>query len=221
MKRLSTSSKIYLGLVVAMIALRAVLQNVQVERLIPWPVVTAAVVLGLVGVQLAPHSGFPEFLSSEVSDTQRFVVPVLVGLGFGIAIVVLDVISPLGEVHAPFPDSLAVYGFAALFEEIILRLFLTTFLVWLISRVILRGRAQKLVFWAVAVGVAVLYLLVQLNAYATHVGVLTLPILVQMVLLIGVYSVVAAYVFRKAGLFAPEVMRLSFYLVWHIIWGAI
>ena len=34
-------------------------------------------------------------------------------------------------------------------------------------------------------------------------------------------NVVAAYIFRKYGFLAPLVMRLSFYLIWHIIYGGL
>ena len=34
-------------------------------------------------------------------------------------------------------------------------------------------------------------------------------------------NLIAAYIFRKYGFLAPLVMRLSFYLIWHIIYGGL
>ena len=34
-------------------------------------------------------------------------------------------------------------------------------------------------------------------------------------------NVVSAYLYRRYGFLAPVVMRLSFYLVWHIIYGGL
>ena len=205
-----------------MVTLRVALSFLPLEReALSWPMAIAVAILGFVGLLVAPRAGFPDLWTQEVSEKQRFLIPALVGLGMGMVIIVLDLIQPLGEIHAPFPASLAVYGFAALFEEILLRLFLTAFLVWLVSTVILRGRAQATVFWVVAVGVAVFYLLIQLNAYATFVGQMTPVTLAQMVLVIGVAFVLAAYLFRRGGFLSPLMMRLVFYLVWHIIWGAV
>jgi membrane protease YdiL (CAAX protease family) len=226
---LSTSGKIYFGLIIILVILRLILYILPTkyvlanqESMLSWLSILLIVLLGVIGIVLAPKSGFAEMWSGEAENRRRLIVPGIIGLGFGVLAIVLDVMQPLGsEIHIKFPSSLIVYPIGGILEEIIFRLFLTTFLVWLGSTVILRGRGQKKIFWIVAVAVGLLYAILQIGAYITITEEITLAIGVRYLVQIGVYFVVAAYLYRRYGFLGVVTMRMVDYLIWHIIWGAL
>jgi hypothetical protein len=224
-KRLSASMKIYLGLVAIMVVLAILKAFLPLElnqgQQTPWWQMVLVAVLGLIGVILSPKAGFPEMWDPEISNKQRFWIPALVGIGVGIVMVVFDLVQPLGsQAQTRFPDSVIVFLLAGLVEEIIIHLFLTTLLIWLISGVILRGRYQALVFWVVAAGGGLLYWFLQINAIMTYFPEQFSALLaVQTFLVIMLTITAGAYLFRKGGFLAALSLRYGFYLAWHIIWG--
>jgi hypothetical protein len=186
-----------------------------------WLFVIVVVLLGWIGVILSPKAGFPGMWESQVSNKQRFWIPILMGLGLGLVMFLFDLVHPLGrEAQTKFPDSLIVFSLAGIIEEIIIHLFLTTLLIWLISGLLLKGRYQEPIFWLVAVGGAMVYWLAQVNAIMTYFPEqFSITVAVQIFLVIIVTITGGAYFFRKSGFLAALSLRYGFYLVWHIIWG--
>jgi hypothetical protein len=186
-----------------------------------WPDIIIAAVAGWIGVILSSKTGFPEMWEARISSKDRFWIPAFVGLGMGIVMVLSDLVHPLGrEAQTRFPDSLVVFSLAGITEEIIIHLFLTTLLVWLVAGVMLKGRYQEPVFWTVAAGGGVLYWLGQINAVITYFpDQFSIAFAVQMFIIIFVTITAGAYLFRKGGFLAALSLRYGFYLVWHIIWG--
>lgn len=126
---------------------------------------------------------------------------------------------PGGEIHVPFPASLLVYPAGGIILEIILRLFLIPLFVWLVSIVLLGGRWQAAVFWGAAALVALLEPLGVVGPVLQ-----TGNVSWRLALLFAasyVFNLVSAYVFRQFGFLATVNQRLSFYLVWHILFGAL
>jgi len=219
------SLKIYLGLVLAMIVLQG-LKTILPLQINPgqqtsWLFIAVVAVLGWIGVNLTPKAGFPEMWDSQISQTRRFLMPALIGVGAGVVMFLFDILQPMDtEAQTIFPDSLVVFALAGLVEEIIIHLFLTTLLIWLISEVVLRGRYQNTVFWIVAVGGAILYWLLQMSAIRTYFPEqFTVLFALQIFLVIVVTITAGAYFFRKGGFLAALSLRYGFYLVWHIIWA--
>jgi hypothetical protein len=223
--KISASLKIYLGLVAIMVILAGMRTVLALEinqgQQTFWLFAMVVAVLGWIGVILSPKTGFPEMWARWISNKQRFWIPALVGLGLGTIMFLFDLVQPLGsEAQTRFPDSLIVFSLAGITEEIIIHLFLTTLLIWLISGLLLKGRYQEPVFWVVAVGGAVLYWLVQVNAIRTYFPEQFSIALATQIFLVIVGTITAgAYVFRKGGFLAALSLRYGFYLVWHIIWG--
>lgn len=225
MNKLSTSQKIYLGLVVAIIILAGMNTFLPLEinqgQQTSWLYVIVVVIAGWIGVILSPKTGFPEMWDPQISNKQRFWIPALIGLIMGIVMVFSDLIQPLGrEAQTRFPDSLIIFSLGGITEEIIIHLFFTTLLIWFVSGLILRGRYQETVFWVVAIGGALLYWFVQVNAIRTYFPEqFSVTLAIQLFLIIGVTITAGAYFFRKGGFLAALSLRYGFYLVWHIIWG--
>jgi hypothetical protein len=221
----SASGKIYLGLVAMMVLLTALQAYLPLhinpgQRASLLSVVLVAMA-GWVGLILGPKAGFPAMASPRISTWRRLWLPGLVGLGAGLVMVVFDLLHPLGSAaQTQFPDSLAVYALGGLIEEIMIHLFATTLLIWLISGLILRGRYQEPVFWAVAIGGGLLYWLLQVNSIRSFFPELfSVALAFQIFLVIMVTITAGAYLYRKRGFLAALSLRYGFYLVWHIVWA--
>jgi hypothetical protein len=186
-----------------------------------WPSVIIVALMGGVGLNLTHRAGFPEMWDVRVSSWQRFWLPALIGMALGTVAVLFDLVQPLGaQAQTRFPDSLVVFSLAGITEEIIIHLFLTTLLVWLISGLVFKGRHQEPVFWTIAAGGAVLYWLLQLSALMTYFPEhFSIALAAQAFFIILVTITAGAYLFRRTGFLAALSLRYGFYLVWHIIWG--
>src|SRR5512143_528270 len=112
--------------------------------------------LGLIGLFLWRKLGLPELWDSSVTNRQRFLIPAIAGAVVGIVLVVGDLVfrsfNGIGSFpHPPFPTSLVASLAAGIGEETVFRLFFISLWTWLVSRVILRGRFQPVVYWVVSV----------------------------------------------------------------------
>lgn len=226
MRDLSPSTKTYLALVLFLAAVKILFlayptkfPSADQEGAFSWLTIISVSVLGFIGLVLSRRAGFPDLWDAAVSNRQRFLIPALVGLVYGVVTVLYDLPDP-AAVHLGLPSSVPFYAYGATLLEILLRLFAVTFLVWLISNVIFRGRLQTPVFWLAAVLAALYEPLPYLtNAFNTRGTLAALGVLFTAPLFAG--NLVAAYLFRKYGFLAALTMRLSFYLVWHIIYGGL
>jgi hypothetical protein len=233
MKNQSTSTKIYFGLVLFLIAVKLFFLLAPVKfplsdqaGAFSWLTIFAIAALGFIGLVLSKRTGFPDIWDTNISNWQRFLVPAITGLVYGAITVLVEFMGarrhPLqlsSDFNVKFPLSIPFYAYGAVFLEILLRLFALPFLIWLISNLVLRHRWQTQVFWLVAILVALYEPLPYMTDALHQTGVLSaLRILVGPLF---VANLVAAYIFRKYGFLAPLVMRLSFYLIWHIIYGGL
>ncbi len=218
-----TSAKVYLGLLAIMVILAGLMMSLAINQgqRPSWITVLIVALLGWIGLILTPKAGFPEMWEARLSNEQRLWIPALMGIGLGALMVLFDLVQPKGaEAQTPFPDSLIVFSFAGLIEEIVVHLFLTTFLIWIISGLVFDGRYQATVFWIVATGGALLYWLLQLSTILAYFPErFSIGLTLQVFCVIMVTIMVGAYLFRRAGFLAALSLRYGFYLVWHIVWG--
>jgi hypothetical protein len=226
---LSISTKIYLALIAFMVAVKVifvlaptVFPGADQESAFYWTTILVIALMGLIGLILSRRTGFPEIWDAKVSNRQRFLIPTLVGFVYGLVTVIKDLPAP-SPVHLKLPLSIPFYSYGAVLLEIMLRLFAISLLVWLISNVILRGRWQTQVFWMAAIIAALYeplpYIKVELG---TALAIAVPSILVKWATEpLFLANVLSGWLFRKYGFLAPLVMRLSFYLVWHIVYGGL
>lgn len=246
MKRLSTSIKLYFAVVVLLSTLMALntflpqsgssLSGQEIpmpDSIIALANAGTAIVLygglGYIGLKLSQKFGFPNLWDESVSNKQRLLLPALVGSSIGLFFIGADMIFSklhnLGPLpHPLFPISLVVSATAGIGEEIIFRLFLISFWVWLISHVIFKNRWQKQVFWIVAIFSALAFALGHLPSVMTAFGItqfdeIPLVLLMEVILLNGVLSIFAAQYFRKYGFLAAVGIHFWTDVVWHVIWG--
>ena len=242
----STSTQIYLGLIVTL----AILSSTGIflpqgsflpvpQKLPPKPVlafVNAAIMLilygglGFLGLKFSQKLGFAEIWDSKVSNKQRFLIPALVGIAIGVFLIFTDAIlsqfHTLGPLpHPPFPTSIVASAVAGIGEEIIFRLFFISFWVWLISYVILKKKWQNQIFWIITVLSALAFAFGHIPSVMLLFGLKTIyqippALMSEIILLNGVLSIFAAYYFRKFGFLAPVGIHFWADIVWHVVWGA-
>jgi hypothetical protein len=122
----------------------------------------------------------------------------------------------LPSIHIAFPASLLLYPGGAIIVNVLYYLIPIPLLVWLVSTVLLRGRHRRLVFWSVGILVAAIEPLTQdlhnPSSRAVMVGLFASDYALN-------FAQVA--VFEASGFFATVVLRVTFYLLWHVLWGAL
>jgi hypothetical protein len=195
--------------------------------LFSWPAIAIFGVLGAVGLWFAHRTGFPAAWDPRVSTRQRFLYPALFGLGFGLLQVAVEqvthsiqfflVATGLPAFNAPFPGSLLFYTGGAIIVEVIYRLLPIPLLLWLISNVILRGRAQEQVFWVLALLSSAIEPLSQ-DLVGLRAG-LPLLAVAQQVVTHYAFNLTQAVMFRRYGVLAAIIVRVAMYLVWHVGYG--
>ncbi|OGN98726.1 MAG: hypothetical protein A2Z71_06650 [Chloroflexi bacterium RBG_13_50_21] len=229
LKRVSPSVLIYWVILVVIVILRLLFSLFPSEQIASQMVnltdnlsIGSIWLVGWVGVFLAPRTGFADMWQKDITNLKRWLIPFLIGLGFGLLSIIFDLLQPLGEGSLiKFPASLVAYPLAGILEEIIFRLFLTTTIVWIISEILLRGRWKEAVFWGTSIFLGIFYTLSQLNLYQNLAETLDILVLVQFFTMIAANFIVAAFLYRKYGFLAALSMRMGDYLLWHILWGAI
>jgi hypothetical protein len=229
LKRVSPSVLIYWVILVVIVILRLLFSLFPSEQIASQMVnltdnlsIGSIWLVGWVGVFLAPRTGFADMWQKDITNLKRWLIPFLIGLGFGLLSIIFDLLQPLGEGSLiKFPASLVAYPLAGILEEIIFRLFLTTTIVWIISEILLRGRWQEVVFWGTSIFLGIFYTLSQLNLYQNLTETLDILVLLQFFTMIAATFIVAAFLYRKFGFLAALSMRMGDYLLWHILWGAI
>ncbi len=245
MNRAAPSTRLFVGLVIADTILAAIatylpqgLPGESTPSAIPmWQLAlmgaTSVLIfyggLGYVGLRLSRTLGYPDLLDKRVSNRQRFLTPLIVGLWMGLFFIVADNIfsrfHSLGPLpHPPFPMSLVASFSAGIGEEMMFRLFFIPVLVWLISYKVLKGGQERVTYWNAAIFSAVFFAAGHLPSVMILLGAQTLSdvppaIMAEVFLLNGVLSLVAAYFFRRSGYMAAVTVHTSADIVWHVIWG--
>ena len=232
-RRTRTSYLIYLGLLAFLVAAKVVLTFASVSSVVAlqaaalsWPSLIVVGAAGWLGLFLSRRTGFPEWWDPRISARGRLLLPAGIGLGAGILFLVVERLTNFEQIalastgqasiNVPFPGSLLFYPAGAIIAEILYRLAPLPLLLWLISNVVLRHRFQRQVFWVLAVLVSLLEPASQVMPFQGHAGLLVL--LTSAIFAINLLEV---WLFRRFGFLAPLTLRLAYYLVWHIIGGAL
>jgi membrane protease YdiL (CAAX protease family) len=184
--------------------------------------------LGLLGLHLSKKLKFPEIWDRKVTNKQRFLIPLYIGIALAVFFIIIDVISSwltgLRFPHPPFPTSVLASFSAGIGEEIIFRLFFVSFWVWLISYVILKKKFQNTVFWVVAAFSALAFALGHLPSVMyllnyTSIAQIPAALWLEIIVLNGIMSLFAAAYFRKYGFLAAVGIHFWTDIVWHVVYG--
>jgi len=185
--------------------------------------VIAIGVMGLIGVWLSMRTGFPGAWDPKMNNRQRLVIPILAGLVLGSLFVATDVITGLSRLQeeqglvqstdVAFPASLFFYPAGAIFAEVIYRLLTIPLLLGSFS-ILVRGQAaRERLFWLLAIMTSLIEPLTN-NAAAQVLAPLAMAfVLVQS---FGT-NFLQAVLFRKYGFLASILLRVAFYIPYHIV----
>jgi hypothetical protein len=216
----SESYKIYFGLILTLVLVRLLFLFLPATVNLPpqsgqvnWLFIIVFGLLGFLGLKLSRSVGFPEMQESEISNQQRFLIPALIGLAIGLITVIEDVVNPSAKIVSPLFVRFPLFIYGAIAVEIFLRLFLLSFIVWVLSFIFKGQRSISTAFWIAAVFVSLFESLL----FFADAGVVGVGGIIVVFRLFAA-NLIAAYLFRKSGFIAPLVMRFFDYFIWHIIW---
>jgi hypothetical protein len=208
----------------------------SIAAIFGWDVIATAGILGTVGLWIADRTGFMPALDPGVSNRQRYVVPLLIGGGIGILASLLDLVTKgtqfiaenmgVSSFNTDYPLSLFIYTSGTVVIEAIFRLFLFPVLLWLISYVVLKRRWQEQTFWVLILLFSFLEPLGQLTGQMTpevmeNFGQFFVMMFLPMLLTNYPMGVAQAYLFRRYGFLASFMVRMGYYIIWHIAYGSL
>ncbi len=120
----------------------------------------------------------------------------------------------ISSIHIAFPASAYVYAAGAVAVECLYRLIPVSILYAIIARLILKGRGEGAVFWTLAF----LSSLIEPLSQAPLAGASSNLVWVLFGF-IFLFNLSEAALWRRFGWPAPILSRLSFYAIWHVIFG--
>jgi hypothetical protein len=205
----------------ALTLLPQVLRSPAQAKVFEWPFLALWAVLGGIGVSLSERTGFPPAWEKG-SWRARVIEPAVWGLAFGFLALGTDAVTHwtaavaarVGQpsIHIPFPASVLVYPGGAIIVEILYRLFPIPVLLWLVSRVLLRGRGEEATFWTLAALTSLVEPYGDLGLRELGFGTMALVFAQD-----GALNLAQAWFFRRRGFLAAILLRVAFYVVWHVI----
>ena len=231
-KRLTGSVSVWLVLVAYLMIVKIVLDTFLPHAfadpgqaaLFGWVPLGIFSILGLIGVWLSARTGFPDAWDESVSYRQRILFPLLIGIGFGLLQVAIDLVTGFSKLVAArhgvtqqftdFPSMFLIFTAAPIIVEVVYRLFLVPLVLWLLSNLLLKGRAQASIFWVLAVLTSALEPVTQFP----DLQILPAGLAVLLGLEYFAINFTQAAFFRKRGFLAAILVRLGFYLLWHILY---
>ncbi len=185
--------------------------------------------LGLIGLKLSKKLGFPDLWDININNKQRLLKPLIWGAVIGVIFIISDLVFSnvfgIDRIpHPAFPFSIIASISAGIGEELMFRLFFISFWVWLISKVILRGRWQNGIFWIIAVISGLLFAAGHIPSVLVlydfkYVSDIPAALMAEIFILNTLLSLPAAHFFRKYGILAAMGLHLWTDIVWHVIYG--
>jgi len=194
----------------------------QTQMILNWISIPFYSILGYIGLKMFEEkAGFPDMLEKKITKKSRYYIPLVLGAIFALGAIIFDQLNPYKVPTLPLPYSIPYWIFVAIFDEFFWRLFFLTFMVWLISVKILKDNYQEHVFWAVSILEGVIYMLMQYGMFTQMVGPVTSILFAQIVLISAGYMVAACYSYRRGGFLAVMTVRLTQYMLYHVIYGSL
>ncbi|WP_276479585.1 hypothetical protein [Paraflavitalea pollutisoli] len=175
------------------------------------------ITLGLPAIAFQEQAGFPGLLQRNISNRQRYLYPLLIGMAFAIPDIILvkGIRNPgpynsLPPWFQPFPYSVLHYTTGAIFSEVWYRLIPLTLAMVLIQKI--ARRYVETLFVVVALLTAVWEPLDQWPQGPAW--------FVAYCFLSGfAFNFIQAWLLRKYGFLATLCVRMGHYLLWHILLG--
>jgi hypothetical protein len=233
MSAVRRSLLVFLGLMVFLVLVKAVLEFAAVEAVVAsqeaifgWPVIGFLALIGACAVWLGPRAGLPYLWDPEIPSRKWLLLPAIAGIGLGGVNLAVHAVTGSAQtiaeaanvpsINVPFPESILFYTGGAIIVETLYRLILLTLPFWLIGQVILRRRGRTTVFWILAAITSLVEPWGQMSLVSGHLN-------VMLALGVAMYAIniLEANLFWRYGFLAPLTFRVAFYLIWHGVGSAI
>ena len=217
----------YAAIILAVVALRAGLELFPVDHpqarqsLLQWKEILLLAAMGLAALRLAPRAGFADLWDRRVGAVGRFVVPLGLGAAFAALTAGESLLHHWPNFHVPFPQSVFVYGSAAVLYEVKYHLLPVVLVVWLAYDLGAGARWGRAWFWTVAVLLSLYEPLHQVPAMVRMGMVSGSPWVAASFAKIFLASLVPLYLFRRSGFLALVGFRFATYMLWHVLWPAV
>ena len=233
-QRLINSATVWLGLMAYWVVMDVLLARYPApasgRQLFPegWGALVFFAVFGLIGAAFAARTGFPAAWDARIPASRRLLLPLLVGVGFGVVAIVIEGVTRslhiieafFGPANVAFPSSLFTSTAGAIKFELEYLLFIVPTLLWLVSNVALRRRGQTQSFWILAALSSAIEPTTQgISLYVLANGAIGLAAFAAYLVHSYAFNFTSAVSFRRYGLLAPVLVRLGNYLVWHVLYG--
>lgn len=184
--------------------------------------------LVLAGYWFASKLDFPKVFRSGAGFRGCFLWPLLIGVGVGMILIVIDRIfrangSPAWLIHPDFPFSIIASATAAIGEEIIFRSFLMGLLVFLLTRVFKRQEMRNVTFWCGNILAAIFFSAGHLPGTlqilnTSNLSDIPFSVIAEVFLICTLVGVIAGVWYRRDGLIAAIGIHFWTDIVWHVIW---
>jgi hypothetical protein len=190
-----------------------------------WPALGILLVLGAGAIWLNHWVGLKGLWDPEVPLSQRLLQPIGLGLAFGALSVLVDFLTGwaaasaakmgVPSIHIPWPSSLLIYPGGAIIVNTIYYL-IPIPLTLALLRLILRkpGPPSPVAFWIAGTIAALIEPSTQVSALPGH-ALLPYAFFAQDFLV----NLAQVWSYRRAGWVSSVILRVAFYLVWHVLWG--
>jgi hypothetical protein len=230
LRHVSGSKKVWFGLVAYMVLVKLVLDAFFPNALadpaqgafFQWVPLALVSLVGFAGVLLTERTGFPDAWETLRADRRRVVYAIGAGLAFGVIAVVFDQLTHftsyilarhgLVQQFTGYVPMFFAFSVGAVIVEVFYRLVVIPLPLWLVSNLLLHGKRQNLIFWTLAIPLSALELLFSAADVLTLPG----PLLIVDAVLLYVLNLTQVVFMRRYGYFASFLVRLVFYLVWHV-----
>jgi len=146
------------------------------------------------------------------------------GLGLGVLLALLDAWLRIGDINVGLPLAPLFYLWGAISQELLTHFGPVALAVGIASFFRQSNRAQRAVFWVVAVAMSALAAVGMIGAFQNPDVPLDPQLPIAPMVIGGAVFVIEVALFAmlaRAGLFAALAMRLGFYAIWHIAWPAL
>jgi hypothetical protein len=191
-------------------------------------VIVAYGLAGLAGYWFARRLGLPGVYREGAGWRQWFVIPMLLGLGVGVIMVVSDQLFAAaanwqGFPHPQFPLSIFASATAGIGEEILFRSFVLGLWAFLTNLVLRRWGATQVALWIGNVIAALAFSAGHLPAAMTILDVSTpaeipTPVMLELFMLNSLVGLVAGERTMRQGLVAAIGVHFWADMLWHVLW---
>jgi hypothetical protein len=185
-------------------------------------------ILGALGIWLSRRVGLPGVYQERAGFKKLFFTPMLLGLLSGAFLIVVDRVLVIasgwrGFSHPTFPASLIASATAGIGEEIVFRLFLLTFWLFLLRLLFKQPRLHNVTAWTANGFSALAFAAAHIPATMFMLGVGTpgeIPtnVLAALLILNTSLALVAGERFLRVGLVAAVGVHFWADIVWHVLY---